>query len=383
MNENPRASKALVSMERLYTDAITSALKRAHGRGVSRDQLVRYVARRHHSGDVRAVDRALVERTLKRGMKSRSFGTSDSRRPLATLPRSVARVKQRVGMHTDIGDREYQEDRVATLHDADRDVFAAAVFDGHCGEGASSKLCSNRSGLLAALLDENNGDAVRALPPQCSRSAAQRVFKRYDAALKRCVRADADGDYPGSTATVIARRGGALALYNVGDSRTVVYDGQGTPLSSSVDHNPETPRECRRVLARGGRVEFDDNGPGCFRVDGYLNMARAFGDYSLKRNGKVTARPDVFVEPLPPGDVSYAVLASDGVWDAMSNGDVGRELVRSIASQRRVVDDFSEIDLDAVAKDIVRRAIATSRRRQPASADNTTALVIQFVSRQQ
>ena len=48
-------------------------------------------------------------------------------------------------------------------------------------------------------------------------------------------------------------------------------------------------------------------------------MARAFGDYCLKSEG-VTAQPYVRKHFLRPFD-KYLVIASDGVWDVLSDQD--------------------------------------------------------------
>lgn len=57
-------------------------------------------------------------------------------------------------------------------------------------------------------------------------------------------------------------------------------------------------------------------GAGTWRVGGVLAVSRAFGDRPLKRY--VPATPDVNVQSLSFED-EFIVMASDGVWDVMSN----------------------------------------------------------------
>lgn len=67
-----------------------------------------------------------------------------------------------------------------------------------------------------------------------------------------------------------------------------------------------------------------------------LAMSRAIGDHIARRIG-VIARPDVRVTKLPAGE-SFLVIASDGVWEYMSNQEVaqlvGAELDRSRAAAK-------------------------------------------------
>merc|ERR1719181_2722738 len=83
---------------------------------------------------------------------------------------------------------------------------------------------------------------------------------------------------------------------NVGDSRAMlIREGRAIPLTE--DHKPEDPKERNRIMNAGGRVI--KMGP-CHRIDGSLNLSRAFGDFALKANRslppdqqKVIAFPDV------------------------------------------------------------------------------------------
>lgn len=61
---------------------------------------------------------------------------------------------------------------------------------------------------------------------------------------------------------------------NAGDSRSVLCNnGEAIPLSK--DHKPDDPEEKRRIIELGGFV--NDN-----RVNGSLNLSRAFGDFEYK-----------------------------------------------------------------------------------------------------
>lgn len=57
------------------------------------------------------------------------------------------------------------------------------------------------------------------------------------------------------------------------------------------------------------------------RVMGMLAVARAIGDKSLKPY--ITSEPDVIVYEKQPNDVCI-LIASDGVWDVLTNADAGK-----------------------------------------------------------
>jgi serine/threonine protein phosphatase PrpC len=88
----------------------------------------------------------------------------------------------------------------------------------------------------------------------------------------------------------------------------------------SEDHKPSLPAERERIEKAGGKVRFD-------RVNGELAMSRALGDFQYKKNTTipdseqlVICIPDISVHRRGVDD-EILILACDGVWDVMSNGD--------------------------------------------------------------
>ncbi|KHJ90196.1 protein phosphatase 2C [Oesophagostomum dentatum] len=104
-----------------------------------------------------------------------------------------------------------------------------------------------------------------------------------------------------------------IVVANSGDSRAVLCR-DGTAIDLSLDHKPEDDIERTRIVNAGGFVNEDG------RVNGGLNLSRAFGDHSYKKNTDlslrdqmITALPDVKVEALQPND-EFLVIACDGIW---------------------------------------------------------------------
>eukprot|EP00968_Pinguiococcus_pyrenoidosus_P017731 scaffold1790_cov257-Pinguiococcus_pyrenoidosus.AAC.26 len=148
----------------------------------------------------------------------------------------------------------------------------------------------------------------------------------------------------GSTLLVAIIEGSRLYVANAGDCRAVLVKKGGKTVALSEDHKPNLPRESKRIQESGGRVYFD----GSWRVEGILAVARAMGDMMLKPY--VVATPEVTEHTIAEDDL-YLILASDGLWDTISNQDAAR------------------IDFRAAAYDLIERA------QDAHSADNITALL--------
>jgi hypothetical protein len=83
-------------------------------------------------------------------------------------------------------------------------------------------------------------------------------------------------------------------------------------VALSEDHKPNRESERKRIEGEGGVVIW----AGTWRVGGVLAVSRAFGDRPLKRY--VIALPDVRHEHIDGGE-ECVILASDGLWDVVSN----------------------------------------------------------------
>ena len=119
----------------------------------------------------------------------------------------------------------------------------------------------------------------------------------------------------------------------------------------SVDHKPNRADERERIEAAGGSVLFW----GVWRVEGVLAVSRAIGDKLLK--AFVSSEPEVQTWARTSED-RYLILATDGVWDALTNHEAGAV----VCSQGD--------DVQAAAELLVSTAL------RKGSTDNVTAVVI-------
>jgi len=97
--------------------------------------------------------------------------------------------------------------------------------------------------------------------------------------------------------------------------------------SLSVDHKPDLLEEYSRITEAGGRVfsiRYSDGvvGPprvwlGSSNIPG-LAMSRSIGDFVVHQVG-VVSTPDIYEVDLDPSTDRIVVIATDGLWDQISN----------------------------------------------------------------
>lgn len=231
------------------------------------------------------------------------------------------------GVYAVQGRRPRMEDRFSILSDADHDIHLYGIFDGHGGELAADfaekKLFPS---LIKRLVEvksqhrtpketpEQRAEGTRALLAEFSRVITEEIL-RLDTDLLAA--AKAKKDLSGSTALVALVHGAHLVVANVGDSRGVLCDKKGQAVPLSFDHKPQQLKEHKRIKEAGGFITFN----GVWRVAGVLATSRALGDFPLKDRRLVVAQPDVLTFNLADLGATFMVLASDGLWDALSNDD--------------------------------------------------------------
>ncbi|XP_031488694.1 probable protein phosphatase 2C 6 isoform X1 [Nymphaea colorata] len=199
-------------------------------------------------------------------------------------------------------------------------IFFFGVYDGH-GGAQVAKYCGSR---LHEALAEQWGRRTETAGHEGSNwkmrweEALDRGFKRVDGELA----GEFDEGGPiapeiiGSTAVVVLVSRCQIVASNCGDSRAVLCrGGQAIPLTS--DHKPNRADELARIEAAGGRV-INWYGP---RVNGVLAMSRAIGDRYFRPC--IIPDPEVtFTERSADDDC--LIVASDGLWDVLSNDEVCR-----------------------------------------------------------
>lgn len=271
---------------------------------------------------------------------------------LSSLPNRIfANGKSRSScIFTQQGRKGINQDAMIVWEDfGSEDVIFCGVFDGHGPHGhlvarrvrdslpvkllsflqssEFSKACFKRDIKPASGEAENDISAENEVNSMW-REAFMKAYKAMDKELKS--HANLDCFCSGSTSVSVVKQGSNLFMGNIGDSRAIMGSKDSNDLmvaiQLTVDLKPDLPREEERIKSCKGRVfalqdepevprvwlPFD-NAPG-------LAMARAFGDFCLKEYGVISV-PE-FTHRLLTDKDQFIVLASDGVWDVLSNEEV-------------------------------------------------------------
>ncbi|KAK8479002.1 hypothetical protein V6N11_028263 [Hibiscus sabdariffa] len=267
------------------------------------------------------------------------------------------------------------------------DMLFCGIFDGHGPWGhfvakkvresmPSSLLCNWQQTLAQASLDPDSDLE--------SDKKHQRFHIWKHSYLKTCAAVDheleqqrkIDSFYSGTTALTIVRQGDLIYVANIGDSRAVLAttsdDGDLVPVQLTVDFKPNLPQEAERIIQCKGRVFCLHDEPGVHRVwlpdeeSPGLAMSRAFGDYCIKDYGLISV-PEVTQRHITSRD-QFVVLATDGVWDVVSN----QEAIRIVSSTP---------DKAKTAKRLVEFAVqAWKKKRKGIAVDDISAICLFFHS---
>lgn len=180
----------------------------------------------------------------------------------------------------------------------------------------------------------------------------------------------------GTTAVTMLLQGQDLVIANLGDSRavlgTLTENNTLEAVQLTIDLKPNLPLEAERIRRCRGRVFALEDEPEVARVwlpfddSPGLAMARAFGDICLKDFGLI-AVPEVTYRKVTERD-QFVVLASDGVWDVLSNKEVV-EVIRTAPTRT------------TAARALVETAVRSWRLKYPTSKIDDCAVVCVYLDK--
>ena len=183
-----------------------------------------------------------------------------------------------------------------------------------------------------------------------------------------------NSDYSGTTVNILYVINSKIICANLGDSRAVAFCTNKRILPLSTDHKPDLPSERERIELCGGevgRVNWASFGPYrvWFKGQNYpgLAMSRSLGD-NLAQTIGVISTPEVKEFDIVQEDIRYVVLASDGIWEFLTN-----EKVRDIIEPYYQAND---------AKGGARRIVSEARKvwevRNKMAIDDITVIILFF-----
>ncbi|KAH9763699.1 putative protein phosphatase 2C 8 [Citrus sinensis] len=274
----------------------------------------------------------------------------------------------------DKGSRHTMEDASVVLVDASSDsppnlrCAHFAIYDGHGGrlaaEYAQKRLHAN---VISAGLPR---ELVFGKRMNLFFKKVFQILENNESLLVAGFTLLLGGWQDGATAVCIWILGRTVFVANIGDAKAVVarssiVDGSNNHLDelSSLkaivvtrEHKAIYPQERARIQKSGGTVS--SNG----RLQGRLEVSRAFGDRQFKKFG-VVATPDIHSFEVTERD-HFIILGCDGLWGVFGPSDAV-EFVQKLLKEG--------LSVTAVSRRLVREAVLERRCK-----DNCTAIVIIF-----
>ncbi|KAI5054972.1 hypothetical protein GOP47_0030117 [Adiantum capillus-veneris] len=254
------------------------------------------------------------------------------------------------------GMKGVNQDAMLVLEDfaAQTGTTFCGVFDGHGPDGhlvarkvrdllpqklASCWQATNTSGRDLMLQGTGSFLARAGGDPQLIMAWTESLIKAHKQMDRELLlHDDFDCVSSGTTAVTFVKQGNDLYIGNVGDSRAVLgmttEENSLMALQLTIDLKPNLPKEAERIRRFKGRVFALRTEPSVKRVwlphmnTPGLAMARSLGDYCLKNFG-VISEPVITYRRLSVRD-RFIILASDGVWDVLSN-EQAVEIVASVS----------------------------------------------------
>lgn len=173
----------------------------------------------------------------------------------------------------------------------------------------------------------------------------------------------------GCTVVVTLVKGDKIYVASAGDSRCIVVRKDGRHEAMSFDHKPEDSIELARIKKAGGYVAEG-------RVNGGLNLSRAFGDFSYKdeeldpKEQKITPSPDVKTLQFDTVDIDFVFLACDGIWNSMTNAKVAK-FIHSCWHNRK-------LHLVETCMELFKSCIAPNTEGDGTGCDNMTCILVKY-----
>lgn len=163
-----------------------------------------------------------------------------------------------------------------------------------------------------------------------------------------------------------------LFVANAGDSRCVMGAG-GKCIPLSFDHKPESEVERKRIEAAGSVITDG-------RVDGNLNLTRAFGDLKYKQKKQftpeeqpITSNPDTYEYELVP-NADFIIMGCDGIWEKKTNEEMVEWVYSKLGKNKK------NANLEAIITELLQKECLSEDHTQSngLGCDNMTAILIVF-----
>jgi len=249
----------------------------------------------------------------------------------------------------------------------ERDFALFAIFDGHGGKQVGQFIKTFLAVELANAFNSEEGGKDEKLSDKLLKKATEATFQRLDSR----VATELTGAYDGCTACVLLVNAEVCICANLGDSMAYLnrhdkdQEIQAIPLQIR-QHKCWMMKEKERILRAGGAVE---NG----RINGVLEVSRAFGDITLKKYG-VLCTPEYMKFRMDRTKDQFVLIGCDGFWNAWTAVEALDHAQGLIdAEMTRAEQESDEVDLEGCCRELVTHVIEEKKAQ-----DNVSVLLVQF-----
>ncbi|CAN8292723.1 unnamed protein product [Cochlearia groenlandica] len=313
--------------------------------------------------------------TIDGGEGDEKHEISGGEESIATITNRAAESEEKKGfvveadVAEDRGCRHTMEDVWVVLPEASLDFPGKlrcahfAIYDGHGGRLAAdfAKKHLHRNVLSSGLPRE-------LLDVKVAKKAILEGFKKTDELLLE--ESVSGGWQDGATAVCVWILDQKVFVANIGDAKAVLarsstanelgnHTEASNPLKAIVltrEHKAIYPQERSRIQKAGGVVS--SNG----RLQGRLEVSRAFGDRNFKKFG-VIATPDIHAFELTERE-NFMILGCDGLWEVFGTSD-------AVGFVQKLLQEG--LPVSTISRRLVKEAV-----KERHCKDNCTAIIIVF-----
>lgn len=193
--------------------------------------------------------------------------------------------------------------------------FIAAVFDGHGGTYVARHLEKNWIPVLRAEIEKTQANIV-------NRHNLEDAFKNACNTVDRQVQHRRSG----STLCSVMIQDGIAHIANVGDSRLIVVNTDGSIGFITQDHTADNPEENDRLIKLSAHIIQDQEEKRIYFYNGNIRPSRVIGDYDIDSTSVIlTSNPDYCKLTLTSNNLAI-VIATDGLWDIFDSKQVAQKI---------------------------------------------------------
>lgn len=248
---------------------------------------------------------------------------------------------------------------------SDEHNFAVlGILDGHGGKQVANFVKTYLAAEIGTALTQEEAGP---LSDKKLKKAINAAFGRLDARIAT----ELAGCYDGCCATVLLVNETHVYCACLGDSMAYLCrkpegeDLQPIPLQAR-QHKCWMMKEKERILRAGGAVE---NG----RINGVLEVSRAFGDITLKKFG-VLCSPDFMKFEIDRTKDKCVIVGCDSFWNSWAAPEATENTLEKVEEEEMLAESEKRpADLRAVCNELVTHSIEEMK-----SQDNVSVLILRF-----